>query len=226
MRLYSHHQFLEISLVVGAPLSLAILELFHPQPHDLLRLDTRIWLSVHYLQIPLFPLAALAVTVLVRGNSGVAVALCRVAMFVFAVTYIAFDTAAGVVTGVLVKAAQATGSPEAWQAPLMTVWTHPIIGGSPNSAPILAVAGTVAWLVGLLAAAVVVRRAGSSWAPVSLSVVSALGLFVFKTHAWPGGPIAFGALTAAAIWLQWERASQIKPLVNGAARSPAADIQD
>jgi hypothetical protein len=27
---------------------------------------------------------------------------------------------------------------------------------------------------------------------------------VFKTHAPPGGPIAFWALAAAAAWLRWE----------------------
>jgi hypothetical protein len=87
-------------LVIGAPLSLAVLEIFHPHPHDLFQLDLRAWLLVHYLQIVLFPLSALAVVVLVRGCTGVAAALCRVAMFVFATSFVAFDTAAGVVTGI------------------------------------------------------------------------------------------------------------------------------
>ena len=37
-------------LVVGAPLLLAVLEVFHPHPGDLLKLDVRTWLVVHYLQ--------------------------------------------------------------------------------------------------------------------------------------------------------------------------------
>jgi hypothetical protein len=82
------------------------------------------------------------------------------------------------------------------------VWTHPIIGGAPGTVPLFAVLGSVAWLVGALAAAIAVRRAGCSWTPVVLLVVSALGLFVFKTHAWPGGPVTFGGLAAAAAWLQ------------------------
>src|SRR5262249_48194748 len=148
--------------------------------------------------------------VLVRGLSGFAAVLCRVGMFVFAVTYTAFDTAAGIVTGVLVKAAQATSTPEAWRAPVMEVWTHPIIGGAPGTVPLLAVLGAVAWLLGALAAAVAVRRAGCSWTPVVLLVVSALGLVVFRTHAWPGGPVTFGSLAAAAAWLRWERTAQAK----------------
>ena len=105
-------------LVLGAPLSLAVLEIFHPHPHDLFQLDLRAWLLVHYLQIVLFPLSALAVVVLVRGGTGVAAALCRVAMFVFATSFVAFDPAAGVVTGILLKAAKASGNPDLWQAPV------------------------------------------------------------------------------------------------------------
>ena len=49
-----------IALIVGAPLLLAIVELFHPHPDDLLQVDVKTWLAVHYAQIPLFPLSALA----------------------------------------------------------------------------------------------------------------------------------------------------------------------
>jgi hypothetical protein len=85
----------EAALVVGARLLLAILEIFHPHPHDLFRLDLRAWMAVHYLQIVLFPLAALALMRLVRGRPGFAAGLCRVAAFVFGVKWIAFDSVAG-----------------------------------------------------------------------------------------------------------------------------------
>jgi hypothetical protein len=220
----SRQHLLETLFVVGAPLALAVLEMFHPHPHDVFQLDLQTWLVVHYLQLPLMPLAALAAVVLVRGRSGLAAAVCRVGMFVFAVSYTAFDTAAGIVTGVLVKAALATSTPEAWHAPVMEVWTHPIIGGAPGTVPLLAVLGAVAWMLGALGAAVAVRRAGSSWTPVVLLVVSALGLVVFRTHAWPGGPVTFGSLAAAAAWLQGERAGQTeKGVARAAAQGSAAD---
>jgi hypothetical protein len=219
MKPLRRQQVLVTVLVFGAPLALAILELFHPHPHDVFDLDLQTWLVVHYLQMPLMPLAALAAVVLVRGRSGFDAAICRVGMFTFAVTYTAFDTAAGIVTGVLVKAAHATGTPEAWRAPVMEVWTHPILGGAPGSVPLLAVLGAVAWLVGALAAAVAVRRAGCSWPPVVLLVVSALGLVVFRTHAWPGGPVTFGSLAAAAAWLQ---GGQTAPATRG---SDGASLQ-
>ena len=58
-------QRLETVFVV-VPLALALLELYHPQPHDLFRLDLRAWMTVHYLQIVLFPLVALALADLVE----------------------------------------------------------------------------------------------------------------------------------------------------------------
>jgi hypothetical protein len=193
------------ALVVGPPLALAALEMFHPHPpHDLFELDVSTWLLVHYLQMPLVPLTALSVVTLVREASGFEAWLCRVAMFVFAVTYIAFDTAAGLVTGILVQAANGTDTPEAWREPVMAIWEHPILGGSRSMAPLLAVVGALAWLVGCVAAAVAVRRAGNSWAPVLFLIVAGLGLTVFRTHAWPGGPLSFGACAIAAAWLQWE----------------------
>ena len=196
---------LETVLMVGAPFALAVLELFHPHPGDVFQLPLRVWLEVHYAQILLFPLAALAVVLIVRGNAGLVAGIARVAMFAFAVTFVAFDTAAGVVTGVLVQAAQASGAPQQWRAPVLAVWTHPIIGGSPDTTPLLAVAGSVAWSVGLAMTAIVVRRCGGSWIAALLLLVSSLGLSVFRTHAWPGGPVSFGALAIAAAWIRWER---------------------
>lgn len=208
------------ALVVGAPLLLAIVELFHPHPHDVLDLDVQTWLAVHYAQILLFPLSALAVAALVHGRVGIVPALCRVAMFVFGVSYTAFDTVAGVVTGILLKAARASGTPEAWRPAIEAVWTHPILGGSPlMPAPIFAVLGSVALSVGAVAAAVALRREGSSWAPVLLLALSGFGIAIFKTHAWPGGPLTFGGLAVAAGWAQWERARRDAPR---SAPSPAS----
>jgi hypothetical protein len=192
-------------LAIAAPLTLAVVEIFHPHPHDVMRLDTRVWLLVHYLQIPLFPLAAWAAASLLRGNSAFLAAVVRGALFVFAVSFTAFDTAAGVVTGILVKAAQSSGLPEAWIPAVETVWRHPIVGGAPGTSPLLAVLGTIAWSVGLVGVAVDRWRLRRSWAVTLLLVVSAFGLTVFQTHAWPGGPVSFGALAVAAILVEQER---------------------
>jgi hypothetical protein len=129
-------------------------------------------------------------------------------MCVFAVSYVAFDTAAGVVTGVLVHSARITDAPEAWRAPILAVWDHTVIGGTADGAPALAVIGTMAWLVGTLSASVALRRAGQSWPPTLALIASAFGLLVFRTHAWPGGPLTFGALALAAATTRWDSQGQ------------------
>jgi hypothetical protein len=40
-------------VAVIAPLTLAIVELFHPHPHDLLNLDLTRWMAMHYAQLVL-----------------------------------------------------------------------------------------------------------------------------------------------------------------------------
>jgi hypothetical protein len=185
-------------------LILAAVEVFHPHPHDLFALDVDRWLWVHYAQLTLFPLSALAVTALVKSQRGAAAAVGRAAMFVFAATYIAFDTAAGIVTGILVAGGRRSGSPGAWRAPVDAVWEHPIVGGSPQAAALLAVLGAVALSVGTVAIAFALKRAGHGWIPSLLLGVSGFGISVFRTHAWPGGPLAFGGMGVAAAWLLWE----------------------
>jgi hypothetical protein len=209
MSSFSRQSALGIALSVGAPLLLAIVEMFHPHPGDVLGLDAGTWLAVHYAQILLFPLAALAVTALVHDQAGFASAICRVAMFLFAVSYVAFDTAAGVVTGILVDAAQKSSNPESWRAAIDAIWTNPVIGGSPLlGAPFFAVLGSVALSVGTVFAAIVLKRAGSSWEPISLLALSGFGIGIFKTHAWPGGPVTFGGIAIAAAWILWEQNSR------------------
>jgi hypothetical protein len=193
-----------VNVAIWVPFTLAVVEMFHPHPHDLLTVDERRWLMVHYAQLALFPLAALSQMLLIRGRTEYAAVLCRWAMFVFGVSYVAFDTAAGLVTGVLVRAAHATTAPEQWRGPLLAIWTHAVIGGSSDGAPVLAVLGTCAWLIGSLAAAFAIRRSGFSWWPSVFLTVSALGLLVFRTHAWPGGPVTFGALAVAALFIKRE----------------------
>jgi hypothetical protein len=195
----------DIVVIPAALLALALVEVFHPHPHDLMRLDVNLWLAVHYAQIPLFALAALAIAALVRGFSGIAPMVCRIAMFVFATSYIAFDTAVGVVIGILVGAAQASGDANAWRMAIETIWTHPVVGSAPTLAlPMLAVLGSVALSIGAAAAAVALRDGGCSWPPILLFVIASFGIAIFRTHAWPGGPLTFGGMGVAAAWLLWE----------------------
>jgi len=52
-----------------------------------------------------------------------------------------------------------------------------------------------------------------------LLAISGVSFLVFRTHAAPGGPIAFGAQAAAAAWLRWagrERAGEHQALPSSA----------
>jgi hypothetical protein len=182
---------------------LAILEIFHPHPENLMALDVRVWLTVHYIQVPLFALSALAIARLVHTRGDVAAAVCRLAVFVFAISFMMFDTAAGIVVGSLVQIAQASTSPGVWQAPVEALWMHPILGGTDS--PTLAIVGRLALAVGTIAGAVSLRRAGRPWMPILLLALSGCVMEVFHSHSWPGGPLTFGGIAVAAVWLQLVR---------------------
>ncbi len=198
---------IQLFLIIGAPLLLAVVELLHPQPHNLLKLDLHMWLAVHYAQIALFPLSALAMAWLIRGQTGIAATISRVALFVFGIAWTAWDSVAGVATGILVDAARKSETPEAWRTSIDAIWLHPIMGGAP--APFFAVLGSVALSVGAVAAAIVLKRNGHSWGPVALLGLSSFGIAIFKTHAWPGGPLTFAGIAIASAWFVWERKSTL-----------------
>ena len=194
-----------IAMVVAAPLVLAIVEIFHPHPDDLFALDVNRWMLVHYAQIPLFPLAALSVAQLVRDHRDWAAWLCKAGLFVFAVAFTSFDTAAGLVIGLLVKGAQASGHPEAWRHMIDALWFDPVLGGRGfTDAPLMGLIGRVSLSVGAVAGAISLKRAGHGWLPVILLALASFGINVFKSHSWPGGPLTFGGLALAAGWIRWE----------------------
>lgn len=207
-------------VIAAAPAALALLELFHPHPgHHLLALDVGTWLTVHYVQLPLFALAAFSVASLVDTQTGIPAKVCRAALFVFAMCFVVFDTAAGLVVGSLVEAANASGRPGAWQAAIHVVWTHPVFGGADH--PLLALLGRVALSVGTVSAALSLYRADHPWRPVILLGLSGCVMYVFPGHSWPGGPLTFGSMAVAVAWLlaarprmtlgQWDIPGMRKP---------------
>jgi hypothetical protein len=205
MSLSAHRPWRAVAMVVVAPLLLAIVEVFHPHPHDLFELDVRTWMWVHYAQIPLFPLSALSIAMLVRDRTDWGAWLCKAGMFVFAVAFTSFDTAAGLVIGLLVKGALASGHPETWRDMIDALWFDPILGGKGfTDAPLLGLIGRLSLSFGALAGATSLRRAGHGWLPVLLLAIASFGINVFKSHSWPGGPITFGGMAIAAGWIRWE----------------------
>ena len=89
-----------------------------------------------------------------------------------------------------------------------------VMGG--GRASLLAVMGSVALSVGAVAAGVVLRRSGHSWGPIAVLVICSFGIAVFRTHAWPGGPLTFGGIAVAGAWVLWERSRAPWPPVGAA----------
>jgi len=56
---------------------------------------------------------------------------------------------------------------------------------------------------------------------VVLLALSGFGISIFRTHAWPGGPLTFAGISLAGAWLLWERPTNP---VRALRRSPARAI--
>ncbi len=100
-------------VLLGTPLALAVLEILHPQP---VGIDEHIeqagrFLAFHVIQLPLIGLVALAVYLLTLGLEGRAASLSRWAAAVFAIFYGAYDTVAGIATGIALRRVGAPRGP-------------------------------------------------------------------------------------------------------------------
>jgi hypothetical protein len=194
----SDHTVLRRLVLLGTPLALAILEIFHPQPGGVGEAVAQggwfMWF--HMIQVPLIGLIALAVYLLTEGLGGRAASVSRWAIGVFAVFFSAYDAAAGIATGYALRGAQRL-SAEGQQAVYETVRDMPelsLIFG-------LSIVGTGAWVVALIAAAMALRRAGASRGPFILLILA--GVFLMGGHPYPAGTLAFGSFFLAAAWLEF-----------------------
>ena len=184
-------------VLLGTPIALLGLEITHPvfsTMEELLPSADR-WFVVHVIQIPLFGLMAVAVYFLVDGLLGPAATASRLGMWLFIVFYVALDAMSGVATGMQLR--YANGLDVVQQTAIVNTVD------SQNNDPVtilIAVLGTVGWLVGVLAAAIAIHRAGGPRLSVVLLVAAAL---VFSlNHEPPLGPIAFGCFFLAAARLE------------------------
>jgi hypothetical protein len=184
-------------VLLGTPLALAILEIFHPQPSGVAdAVEQGGWFMwFHIIQVPLIGLIALAVYLLTEGLEGRAVRVSRWAIAVFAVFFSAYDAAAGIATGYALRNAQ--GLPAGVQAAV-----HEAVIDMPGLSLIfgLSIVGSGAWVVALIAAAIALRRAGASLGPFILLILA--GVFLMGGHPFPAGTLAFGSFFLAAVWLE------------------------
>src|ERR687889_56143 len=185
-------------VLLGTPLALAVLEIFHPQPSGVAdAVEQGAWFMwFHIIQVPLIGLIALAVYLLTEGLEGRPVSVSRWAIGVFAVFFSAYDAAAGIATGYALRNAQglSAGAQEAIHEAVIDMPGLSLIFG-------LSIVGTGAWVVALIAAAIALRHAGASRGPFVLLILA--GVFLMGGHPFPGGTLAFGCFFLATAWLEF-----------------------
>lgn len=180
-------------VLLGPPLGLAVLTLFHPLTHPA-QLDggaTR-WLIVHSLQLLFSVLLAYSVWTLLDGLVGRAATIARVALPVFLVFFAAYDTSAGIATGWLSHASSGGGEAE---RPIEILFDENWLSGNVS---LVGSVSAVAWITVAVGCAFALRRAGADRATVILMAASLL----FVQHPLPFGTVAMLAFFGAAF--RWE----------------------
>jgi hypothetical protein len=184
--------------LLGTPLVLTILMLFHPSPYynvaGKLMPIAAWWTALHTILFLLVPLMGVALWMLTAGLEGVVATLSRLAAVVFALFYDAGDAIAGISTGILALSAQegALGERAAVGA-IETLWADPF-------KTLLFDIGRYAWIVALVMAAVALWRAGAPRLPLMLMALPAY--LVTFDHAFPFGSLTFGSFFVIAAWIE------------------------
>lgn len=170
------------------------------------------WTRLHLIQTPLVGLVAVGLVLLlglVRATDPLEARifawLSGVATFVFAVYYTALDSIGGVGLGRSIEAAErlaAAGrlTPEQVRGVALvldTTWTDPVVGGVGS---FISLTGSWAIFFAALFAAAALFLAKRAPRP-PLVILVAFGWELQVGHAMPHGPVAFGLLIVAALWV-------------------------
>ena len=190
--------------LVGTPLAFAGVLWLHPaggeNVYEGVRDDVGDWLFVHTAFLFFTPLLGIAAFMLLRGLSGRAATVSRVALVFFLVFYTAYEATVGVATGILVD--YANGLPAEEQAVMADAIQDLNRNWILTDPSVSVVLGVLGWVVAMVAAAVAFRRTGSGWLVTLLLGFSAL----FAVHPPPIGPAALLCFAAAAVLIERSRA--------------------
>ena len=186
-------------LLLLPPLLLAVLETLHPQPEPTVQamLDVATWFAVfHAIQLVLIGLVALSVLLLADTLGMANTWAIRLGLGMFLVFFSAYDTLAGIGTGLAMRSAREL-SPTQQEGVLAVVQDWPGLG--PPFA--LSILGTLGWVIAVGALAITAYRQRTPrgvWIALALAAVFLLG-----GHPFPAGTLAFGSFFVAACLLEW-----------------------
>jgi hypothetical protein len=187
------------AVMLGAPLLIGSLLLLHPNaiglsPEEWVQLVDSLgqrFLALHVVLLPLWPILGLIVLWMLP-QQGTASRVSRIALAAYVVLYPSFDALVGIGTGVLLdyRATLDAAGQTVLDPAIQLLFFDPT--GVPE---LLAMGGSVAWIVAAIAAAV------SLWRPAGWRVAVPLlisGILMAWGHTWPMGPAANVALAIAA----------------------------
>lgn len=193
-------------LVLAPPLALAVFEVFHPQPDETAQglMDVATWfLAFHMIQLALIGLVALSVLLLADEFGCARSWAVRLGIGGFLVFYSAYDSVAGIGTGLAMR--NARDLPPAQQDGVFAAvkdWP----GVDPVVFP-LAIVGTLGWIVAVWTLTSAARRAGaprSQWVFIGLAA-----FFLLGGHPSPFGTLAFGSLFVAGLLVYRQRRASV-----------------
>jgi hypothetical protein len=190
----------EVAFLIGVPLLWAILLLFHPtgdgdEYYPIVKDDITAWLTVHLGTMLFIPLMAGVVFLLLRGVTGRAALVSRIALAPFVVFYGAYEVLVGLGNGILANEVNALPESEtATGAQLIQDFNESTLLADPG---ILNGIGTVALLVAAVAAGIALyRHAG---APIAVPILLALSAPLVAMHPPPFGPSGLVLFMAAVL---------------------------
>ena len=202
-------------LLLGPPLALALLEIIHPQPDENAQalMDVSTWFAgFHVIQLALTGFVGLSVLLLADSFGRADAWVTRVGIGVFLVFFSAYDSVAGIGTGLAMRSARDLSAVQQ-EGVFEVVKDWPAVG--PPFA--LSIVGTLGWVVAVGALALAARRQGAprrEWILVGLAAVFLLG-----GHPFPMGTLAFGCFFVAALLHEWKpgeaRGNHQQPAVRG-----------
>jgi hypothetical protein len=201
----SRHLHPAQSVLLVAPLLWIVIALIHPAEPE----QSGRWIFVHFAQLVLTPFLSFAVWMLLDGIRSLAATVSRIALVAWMVFFSAYDSVAGIATGLLARHAEGLAGAERVAVTSAVEYLHND-GLLPGAAVLLAVAPAVAWPTTVIAAAVAVHRVGARRSAVAALCLSAL----FAFHA--SYPAAIGLaffIVAAVLWERQKAQAESAPPV-------------
>jgi hypothetical protein len=206
-----------LAFAMGVPLAWPALLWFHPdvdpdRVYADLRDDVVAYQIVHVGTLVFIGLLGLALYLLVRDLPGGAARISRLAIGPFVLLYAAWESVIGLAIGALVQHgndAPARQRPAVADA-IQSLGDNAIVG-DPG---VVAMLGSLAWIVAVLAAAIAYRHVG---APLLATVLLGLS-FIVVSHPPPIGPIGLVCFAGGVALLA--RAQRVSSRLEAAAPAP------